>query len=179
MLESRSFILTGSKQNRGNLLHHACPNYIPTTFFIYDFSKCVWTKLAWHRGGRSCDDARCVCTLTTSSVPRCLWVYGEPARHLINSWASSAWDTYQLLVAVGHRWSDKPLNTTSGLNNDTEMRLDVLKGKRRFGLFHSSIYCGSEGENIKTYQNLICDFFLFVFCFVICSCNFRGIMCSL
>lgn len=70
-------------------------------------------KLGWQPAGPSCNDAHYVGTLTTSSVcdTRGLWVSGESARHLINSWTSSSRDTYQLLVAVGLQCYDKPLNT--------------------------------------------------------------------
>lgn len=42
---------------------------------------------------------------------------GEPARRLINSWSLFAWDTYQLLVAAGHRANNKPLSWVSGSNS--------------------------------------------------------------
>lgn len=42
---------------------------------------------------------------------------GEPARRLINSWSLFAWDTYQLLVAAGHRADNKPLSWVSGSNS--------------------------------------------------------------
>lgn len=126
-------------------------------------------KLGWQQAGPSCDDAQCVGTLTTSSVcdTRGLeWVNGEPARHLINIWTSSAWDTHQLLVAVGHQCNDKPLrNTASGLSNYIKMRLEVQKKGYYFSLFFL-LYGSSVVQQHWTKHNKetqqIC-----VFCFVI------------
>lgn len=109
-------------------------------------------KLGWHREGPCCNDAQCVGALITSSIPEAFRVNGEPARHLINSWTSFAWDTYQLLVALGHQCNDKPLNTASGSNNITKMRLDVLKKKE--DIFEFIFFLYTVALRGKTYQKL-------------------------
>lgn len=115
-------------KTEGEFIALQMSNYIPTTALYLQLHKYVEMKLGWQQAGPSCDDARCTGTLTTSSVcdTRGLLVNGEPARHLVNTWTSSARDTHQLRVAVGHQRDDKPLNTASGLDINSKMRLDVL-----------------------------------------------------
>lgn len=115
-------------------------------------------KLGWQRAGPSSDDAQCVGTSTISSIcdTRGLWANGEPARHLINSRTSSAWDTYQLLVAVGHRCNDKPLNSASRLNNHTKW--GWMFWKKDLLVYFSFLYWGSEAQKPKIAKNVLLFF---------------------
>lgn len=149
-LRSRSFILAGPEQNIASHMSDDIPSTLCSSVKEVSLNE---VGLAGNRSrSRWCIARRHLDHLQRS---RGLWVSGEPARRLINSWTSSARDTYQLLVAVGHQCNDKPLNAASGSSNNVKIWLDARKRLKKTGSFQFIFFLYTAAVRGKTGQRTI------------------------